>query len=98
MDMKTHVSPESLQPPTPVTARLTQEVMKDLLGVRNAFQTVQIGDVQGLTALRIPGSPSQCRLIEKQPCFLHPHRNHTHHRGCLALFQCFADLPRAVID
>ncbi len=100
MDMKSHVSPESFQPSTLVAARLTEKVMKDLLGVRRPFETIQIGNVQGLTALRIPGSLAQRDLIEKQPGFLHPHRNHTHYGGCRlpALSQCFADLLSAMID
>ena len=80
MHVASHIPDETLQPTTSKAARLVQELMEDLLGVRQVFEILRVGYVQPLATLGITCGLPQGGFIDEQPRFLHPYRNDANDR------------------
>ena len=80
MHVASHIPNETLQSTAAEAARLVQELMEDLLGVRQVFELLRIGYVQRLPTLGISCGLPQRGFIDEQPRFLHPNRNDANNR------------------
>lgn len=56
-------------------ARLDDELLQGLLGIKNAFQVTEAGYGQRDSPVRIPGSQPDRRLVDQEPRFLHADRD-----------------------
>ena len=100
MHVPSHIPDETLQSTAAKFAGLIQQIMENLLRVREFFQFLRVGHTQRPPTLRISRGLPQRRFIDQQPRFLHPHRNHANHRWSVnrALLQGLANFIHTFLD
>ena len=93
------ISIETFQPSALKAARLTQQLMEDIFGIRKIFEPPHIRHGQRFATRWISRGCLQGGFVNEQPSFLHSHGNNTDNRQCLSSltqFQRFSNFIKTL--
>ena len=91
---------EMPQPSALKAARLTQQIMEGIFGIRQTFELPHIRHGQRFATRWIPHCLLQGGFVNEQPSLLHSHGNNADNRQCLAFltqFQRFSNFIKTIL-